>query len=50
MHEVPVHEVPVCEEGFSQANVAEQMEQAGQAVMGALAREMAGALRESMTF
>ena len=57
VHEVPVHRVLVQEEGFgqanmaeqaSQANVAEQVGQAGQTAMGALAREMAGALREAM--
>ncbi|XP_028105693.1 uncharacterized protein LOC114304741, partial [Camellia sinensis] len=51
---VLVHEVPVQEEDVGQANMAEQvgqaevLGQAGQAAMGALAREMAGALRESM--
>ena len=57
VHKVPVHRVPVQEEGFGQANmaeqagqanVAEQVGQAGQTAMGALAREMTGALRESI--
>ncbi|KAF5932832.1 hypothetical protein HYC85_029003 [Camellia sinensis] len=54
VHGVSVHEVPVQEEGLGQANMAEHVGQAeapgqaGQAAMGALAREMAGALRESM--
>ena len=38
-------EVPAQQEGVGQANVAEPV---GQQAMGALAREMAGALRESM--
>ena len=52
VHEVLVHEVPVQKEEFGQANVAEQVGQAGipgqagHTAMGALAREMAGALRE----
>ena len=44
--EVPVpEEIPAVQEGIGQANVAEPV---GQQAMGALAREIAGAFRESV--
>ena len=44
--EVPVpEEIPAVHEGIGQANVAEPV---GQQAMGALAREIAGAFRESV--